>query len=404
MDIPPADYPADYAGENGIETPVIIRQSELLNLTVIARDSLEEVGRVDRLWMYPQAHRVLGIVCQRGGLFRKQQQVYKLPQVHSLNQDNLWVNGPGQETSSEKLRQLQSLIDHDVWVDGGDRLGRITDCLFNRKTGEITQYLFADNRWRQLLDNPLNLPPNEILCFGNGRAWVTPKTMTRLRRERPNLKETWGQVREQAKAEYEQITQQTGEQVRQWGEGAKGLKERLAEQAEVLKQQAAERAQQLREQVAEQAQELGQQVGEQAQGLGENLSQGLGQGLGQSLSKNWGEQYQQVQRRARDFVEELPPLELGKSDLGYRPEYGSGRDRVPDDFPDELTWVDEAGELPPAKADRSQPGDHRESAVPPGDRVPSRDNPWGYADQATASDWETFAASEPDPEDDDPWI
>ncbi|NJR69778.1 MAG: hypothetical protein HC771_14785 [Synechococcales cyanobacterium CRU_2_2] len=43
-----------------MDSPIIIRHSELLNRLVLERDTGQEVGRVERLWMYPQAHRVMG--------------------------------------------------------------------------------------------------------------------------------------------------------------------------------------------------------------------------------------------------------------------------------------------------------------------------------------------------------
>ncbi len=289
------------------ELPVIVRRSEVSNLMVMDRGTMQEVGRVERLWMYPQAHRILGVICKGGGLLGKKRWAYKLPQIESLNQSNIWIEGPGTETSPEQIRQLETLIDHEIWVDGGDRLGVIVDCLFNRKTGQITQYLFVNNRLRQLIDASNPLRPEEILSFGNNRVLVSPQALARLRRERPNLRETFSQMKEQARAEYEQVTNQTQERVRNWGEEAKTAKERLAEQAILLKQQAAERAKALQEQAA---QEILPQITEQAQ----------------ELSQKVGEQYHTVQRRAQDFVEELPPLDqLGQEIRGYE------HDRHPDD-------------------------------------------------------------------------
>ncbi len=291
----PADSYSDYPDE----LPVIVRRSEVLNLMVMDRGTMQEVGRVERLWMYPQAHRVLGVICKGGGLLAKKRWAYKLPQIESLNQGNIWVEGPGGSPSPEQVRQLETLIDHEIWVDGGDRLGVIVDCLFNRKTGQITQYLFVNNRLRQLIDASNPLRPEEILSFGNNRVLVSPQAVARLRRERPNLRETFSQMKEQARSEYEQVTNQTQERVRNWGEEAKTAKERLAEQAALLKQQAAERAKALQEQAA---QEILPQITEQAQ----------------ELSQKVGEQYHTVQRRAQDFVEELPPLEqLGEEMRGY---------------------------------------------------------------------------------------
>lgn len=514
----PGNRSAESYSDYPDELPVIVRRSELLNLMVMDRGTMQEVGRVEQLWMYPQAHRVLGVICKGGGLISKKRWAYKLPQIESLTQGNIWIEGPGNETSPEQIRQLQTLIDHELWVDGGDRLGVIVDCLFNRKTGQITQYLFVNNRLRQLIDASNPLRPEEILSFGNQRALISPKAVARLRRERPNLRQTFSQMKDQAKTEYEQVTHQTQERVRNWGEEARTAKERLAEQAALLKQKAAERAKALQEQAA---QEILPQITEQAQ----------------ELTQRVGEQYHTVQRRAQDFVEELPPLDQlgeemrgygrddrypeGRQRADYTPSYGpefEQGDRYNDEWdpsfnqeaapanedsthydsdgsdyrqsrrsryrrdeslgdrttqpqrpyweandPSETTWVDEVEDYPapapyPDRADSeyaypaesreqqylneqddtygSSPREHNDAypsesapSSPPRPEIPvSRDNPWGYADSATASDWDNleFAQEEPtlftenesipseqaplpvvapeDLEDNDPWI
>ena len=43
------------------DQPDVIRHSELLHRLVLDRKTTEELGRVERLWMHPPAHRVLGI-------------------------------------------------------------------------------------------------------------------------------------------------------------------------------------------------------------------------------------------------------------------------------------------------------------------------------------------------------
>ena len=369
----PGNRSAESYSDYPDELPVIVRRSELLNLMVMDRGTMQEVGRVERLWMYPQAHRVLGVICKGGGLLSKQRWAYKLPQIESLNQGNIWVEGPGNETSPEQIRQLQTLIDHEIWVDGGDRLGVIVDCLFNRKTGQITQYLFVNNRLRQLIDASNPLRPEEILSFGNNRVLVSPQALARLRRERPNLRQTFSQMKEQAKAEYEQVTNQTQERVRNWGEEAKTAKERLAEQAALLKQQAAERAKALQEQAS---QEILPQITEQAQ----------------ELTQRVGEQYHTVQRRAQDFVEDLPPLEqLGEEMRSYGRDHYPNERRGPDYAPGynysgdsdryNEDWDQGGSSESPADNYAANEGDYRQSrrsryrrderlGEDPGDRVP----------------------------------
>lgn len=362
-----------------MDSPIIIRHSELLNRLVLERDTGQEVGRVERLWMYPQAHRVMGVVC-RSGRFGGKRFVYKLPQLDGIEPAGLWVNGPPTQATGEQIRRLESLMEHEIWVDGGggrspaptDRLGLIIDCLFNRKTGAITQYLFVDNPLRRLVSDPITLAPTEIKGFGNRRVVVDERS--RLKHNRPSLKESLSNLRDQAREEYGQVTQEMRLAQQQATERAERLRRQAAEQAEALREQATEQAQTWQQQLTNRAQTWSQKLGEQAQTLG-----GQAQELSQELSKDWREQTQ----------------ELRAGEWGAVP-------RV--DAPDEVTWVDEAGDLPPGRSPRRSPRPRRSlrgegegvtDKGDPGDRVlgdrsqdwaqspaVTRDNPWGYEGEA----------------------
>ncbi len=320
-----------------MDNTVITRHSELLNRLVIERDTMQEMGRVEQLWMYPQAHRVMGVIC-RSGRFRGKRFVYKLPQLDSLGKGNIWVSGTPTETTDEQIQQLESLMDHEIWVDGGDRLGVIIDCMFNRKTGAITRYLFVDNPLRRLVGSPMTLSPTEMKGFGNHRVLVDERSMRRLQRERPSLKETWSNVREQAREEYGQVTEEM-----------RTAQQQAAERAEVLRQQAAERAGSFREQATGQAQTWQQRLTEQAQTWGKKI----------------GEQAQELSGQAKELTQEFreQAQELRTGEWGEVP-------RVPP--PSETTWVDEAGDLPPARSHRGRSGRSPDRAQSPQD--PSHQN------------------------------
>lgn len=326
-----------------MDNTVITRHSELLNRLVIERDTMQEMGRVEQLWMYPQAHRMMGVIC-RSGRFRSKRFVYKLPQIESLGKGNIWVSGKPTETTDEQIQRLESLMDHEVWVDGGDRLGVIIDCMFNRKTGAITRYLFVDNPLRRLVGSPMTLSPTEMKGFGNYRVLVDERSTQRLQRERLSLKETWSTVREQAREEYGQVTEEM-----------RTAQQQAAERAEVLRQQAAERAGSFREQATEQAQTWQQRLAEQAQTWGKKI----------------GEQAQELSGQAKEFTQDFreQAQELRSGEWGEVP-------RVPP--PPETTWVDEAGDLPPARSNRGRSG--RSSPQPP--QTPADRGGYGRRDDA----------------------
>lgn len=53
--------------------PEVLKQSDLLNQLVLDRNTMEELGHVDVLWMHPPVHRVLGFICKSGFLGTKKQ-------------------------------------------------------------------------------------------------------------------------------------------------------------------------------------------------------------------------------------------------------------------------------------------------------------------------------------------
>lgn len=53
--------------------PEVVKQSDLLNQLVLDRNTMEELGHVDVVWMHPPVHRVLGFICKSGFLGTKRQ-------------------------------------------------------------------------------------------------------------------------------------------------------------------------------------------------------------------------------------------------------------------------------------------------------------------------------------------
>ncbi|NEQ97040.1 MAG: hypothetical protein F6K30_09990 [Cyanothece sp. SIO2G6] len=149
--------------QNPSPPSTLIRQSEILHRSAIDGTTLEEMGRVDVLWMFPQVNRVLGIVV-KPRWFGSVRLVFKLPQVKAVKAQIL-VRGEAEETTVDKVQKLESLIDTEVWINGGDRIGTITDCLFDLNSGVIIRYLMV----------PSGQFPKLITRFTDGLYLISPK-------------------------------------------------------------------------------------------------------------------------------------------------------------------------------------------------------------------------------------
>lgn len=159
--------------------PDTIRHSELLHQLVLDQSSMEEWGRIEVLWMYVPAHRVLGFVC-KSGLLGNRKLAFKLGQLQAFGSNGLITRGNPDETDADRVRQLESLIHHEVWSQAGDRLGQITDCVFNLRSGAILDYLVVPDRLSSLVGTIYRLPPQHISSLGRRRVLIADTQLDSL--------------------------------------------------------------------------------------------------------------------------------------------------------------------------------------------------------------------------------
>lgn len=237
--------------------PDTIRHSELLHQLVLDQSSMEEWGRIEVLWMYVPAHRVLGFVC-KSGLLGNRKLAFKLGQLQAFGSNGLITRGNPDETDADRVRQLESLIHHEVWSQAGDRLGQITDCVFNLRSGAILDYLVVPDRLSSLVGTIYRLPPQHISSLGRRRVLIADTQLDSLAIYREGLPHKLSKASHILKEDYTQATQ--------------GLRS-LVQQAQVVKSQAQERLQTLTEQAKERAQQLAEQAIEAAQVINEQLQE-----------------------------------------------------------------------------------------------------------------------------------
>lgn len=296
----------------------VIRQSELLNRLVLNRDSMDELGRLEVLWMYPPKHRVLGFVCKSGFLGSKKF-AFKLAQVNAIGENGILTHGEPDATDADKVAQLESLLQHEVWSDAGNKIGKITDCLFNLETGSITAYLFVSNGWSGVVGEVYQLPPNNIVSFGKKRVLV-PDTIAdgfSIYQEglQHKLTKTGETFKEEAIQELRAIAKRTESVTEQTQKRVQQLTERTKERAQTLAQQAKEKVQGLNEQLKEktltwsvqakeQSQDWVDQMKEQTYSLSKQVEEGI-----QTLTVQAEEIFDSVNDEASTPTPTPPPVE-----------------------------------------------------------------------------------------------
>ncbi|MBC8120735.1 MAG: PRC-barrel domain-containing protein [Gemmatimonadaceae bacterium] len=230
----------------------LIKQSDILNQLVIDIESAEELGRVDHVWMIPESHKVMGLVC-KSGLLGSQKKLVTLSQIAAIGSDGVMVNFDQAEVIAEEPKQSTSLIGHEVWSDGGDRVGKITDLLFDAQTGEVTEYLFVSSGWRGVTEGTYLLPPASIRSLGTKRIIITEALA-----QEPVLYSEG--LRQKVTHARESLTEQAKDLTEQAKERAQTLGEQVKEKAQNLGDQARERSQNLVDQVKERSQALTEQA------------------------------------------------------------------------------------------------------------------------------------------------
>lgn len=244
-------------------TSRLVRHHELIDLLVIDRNTTDEMGRVECLWMHPPAHRVLGFICKSGPL-TGQKYAFSLKQIFQLGPESIVTQSQPTATTTSEVQLLESLIGLEVWSDSGARIGKITDCLFELRTGQITQYLFRSDGWRGFAQGLYLLPAGKIHRFGKKRVFVDNSLTRHADRYQDGVVEKVVKVRDRIQNSYTDITHQAADQLSQATHSA-------TQQVHSLTEQASQRVQTVSQQLTHETQALAQSAQERSQTWLEHL-------------------------------------------------------------------------------------------------------------------------------------
>lgn len=215
--------------------PEVMKQSDIIHQLVLDRQTLDTVGRIDQLWMYPKQHRVLGFVCQ-SHVLRGRKCVYKLSQLSSLGSNGILMQGEPQDTDAGTVKQLESLLGCELWSESGDRLGKILDFEFDLSNGLIQHYLWVPSQLSRLTGDLYQLIPDDVLSVGNERVLV-PNRISRQPTPAPTgLQLKLKKMQQDLKADYSSLTQS----FQSWMQEAQNLAVQTKEQAQTWVKQVSE--------------------------------------------------------------------------------------------------------------------------------------------------------------------
>ncbi len=309
--------------------PELIKQSQLVGKLVLDRQSMEERGKVERVWLDPRTHRIVGITCKSGFIGMKKLS-FAWQQIYSLGK-NILVNNIADGDEWQKPDASEQILDWELITDDGNKAGKIEDYLIEPNTGEVVSYLFLAIDRGNILTRRFLLSPEGIDNIGNKRVLARkvavensePYTegLNRLFTEARDfiiedkdttlqhveaVKSRFTSLVEQFKTDappkFEQVKGQVTEKVQglagQATEKVQGLKEQATEKAQVLKEQATEKVQGLAGQATEKVQGLKEQANEKAQVLKEQATEKVHELAGLA---------EQAKEKAQSLADEAQP-------------------------------------------------------------------------------------------------
>ncbi len=257
------------------DTLTPIRHSELLNRLVLERATAEEFGRVEVVWMDPEAHRVMGFI-SKSSLLTKKRFAFKLSQLRSIGVEGIVVHSLPVETDTEHVGVLETLIGHELWSEAGNRLGHITDCLFHLETGEITDYLFRSQGWHGYIDSVYRLPTRGIVQIGKKRVLVAQRAVPLIAAYQDGLEQEAAKVAEDLQSFSEtaqSATKRAGQQVRAIAEQA--TQKAKAVRQEFPSQEALKAGRSLLDKFQDRAQSFGKELKEELTPLAQQIKDSI---------------------------------------------------------------------------------------------------------------------------------
>ena len=313
--------------------PELIKQSQLVGKLILDRQSMEEMGKVERVWLDPRTHKIIGITC-KAGLLGMKKISFAWQQIYSLG-NNILVNTIAEADQWQKPVVSEQILDWELITEDGNKAGKIEDYLIEPTTGEVISYLFLASDRGNILTRRFLLSPEGITNIGNKRVLARTiavetsapyteglnrflveardfiiedkeNTIQHVEAVKQRFTDVLQQFKEETPPKLDQVKGQVTDKVQELKGQATEKVQGFKEQAQVLAEQATEKAQVLKGQATEKVQELA----EQAKGKAQSLAEGA----------------QPMINQAKEKVQAI--ADEAKKQLANNPELAAPRDNI----------------------------------------------------------------------------
>lgn len=150
----------------------IIKRSHLLGRLVLDRQTVEQLGHIEDLSVDFTSNQVIGF-STKSGILSSKKRVLSWEQIDTIGADAVLVNRPPDNDNFVLPENTDSSMGHEVWTDGGKKVGVLVDYLVKTNTGAITNYLFKTDGWRGVLGGVYIMPASAMTSAGSKRIIVS---------------------------------------------------------------------------------------------------------------------------------------------------------------------------------------------------------------------------------------
>lgn len=219
----------------------VLRYSEILGRPMLDRQTVEELGQMDTVMVDAQAQAVIGLVC-KSGLLGNTKTAYAWGQIEAIGNDSILVRAEGEGMAASPDTAVVP-IGVEMLTDSGNKIGEITDLLFNADSGSVVGYLYSPSGWKGLMEGTYTLNPVAISSLGDRRMIILEQAVKDPQQYAPGLGDKINQTTAFFQADYER----TKQDLTQLQQGAKGMVDQVKGTAEATGEKVSDTATNLKD-------------------------------------------------------------------------------------------------------------------------------------------------------------
>ncbi len=179
-----------------------LNRNKLIDRLIINYTTTENVGKLANILLDLEKHQVKGII-SKSGLLGREKCYFLWEQIESIGKDSILVSYDSEvEMKSSELKN--TLVGAQLWNDSGNKVGVITDYLFDQESGKIISYLFTSNGWRGITDGVYFLAPENVITLADKRLIAKNESVENAEKYSDGIASTMGKVTDFIKEDYEQ--------------------------------------------------------------------------------------------------------------------------------------------------------------------------------------------------------